>query len=169
MTHDRQFVEPPEGFRWASGGGSPFGDCNGIHVAPAETRGTICGRYGPGTLRAVRNGDTMCGSCGRVATARGIAVAVRLPDRPMWVVRVSEEPVPGAQDGRERAATANPPGTITGPGRARTAQDSAPPMPVDRVPHVDERFLLPSGEVKRFGDFTAADLRAALDAGKTRG
>ena len=44
------FVLPP-GYRWATGGGSPIGDCNGRHIAVDDgKRGTLCGRYGPASM-----------------------------------------------------------------------------------------------------------------------
>lgn len=79
-------VAAPEGLRWATGGGSPIGGCNGIHLAPEDERGTLCGAYGPANVSTVVAGDRICGSCARVAAARGVTVAHRLPDRPSWIV-----------------------------------------------------------------------------------
>lgn len=63
MADERRAVAgPPQGLRWATGGGSTIGGCNGLHLAKADQRGTLCGRYGPATPTA-RVGDTVCGSC----------------------------------------------------------------------------------------------------------
>lgn len=57
----------PEGLRWATGGGDPIGECNGYHLAPLDTRGTICGRYGPHTPLDPPTDTKICGNCARIA------------------------------------------------------------------------------------------------------
>lgn len=60
-------VSAPKGLRWANGGGSQIGGCNGYHLAKVEIRGTICGRYGPDTLVDPQKGQRICGNCARIA------------------------------------------------------------------------------------------------------
>ncbi len=62
----------PAGLRWANGGGSNWGDCNGRHIAPVELLGTLCGRIAPNTIATdpTRPADTVCRSCLRVLAAR---------------------------------------------------------------------------------------------------
>lgn len=61
-------VEAPEGLRWATGGGSAIGGCNGGHLAPdTGVAGTLCGRYGPYTPLNPRHGTRICGNCARIA------------------------------------------------------------------------------------------------------
>lgn len=60
-------VYAPDGFRWANGGGSPIGGCNGYHLASEGVRGTLCGRFGPYTPPNPRIGAKICGSCARIA------------------------------------------------------------------------------------------------------
>lgn len=59
----------PDGYRWASGGGSQIGECNGVHIAPNDQRGTICGRYGPATIRPGAD-QRVCGNCVRIVKTR---------------------------------------------------------------------------------------------------
>lgn len=56
----------PDGLRWANGGGSPIGECNGLHLARKDVRGTQCGRYGPHDTTALV-GNRICGNCARIA------------------------------------------------------------------------------------------------------
>lgn len=56
----------PFGMRWATGGGSSLGGCNGLHLARGDRRGTLCGLIGPHTPKAYV-GSTICGSCARIA------------------------------------------------------------------------------------------------------
>jgi hypothetical protein len=67
MTEMRRTA--PEGLRWATGGGSPLGDCNIHHLAKAEIRGTLCGRYGPHTPPDPTTNTRVCRSCERVYKA----------------------------------------------------------------------------------------------------
>lgn len=61
-------IAAPDGLRWANGGGSNVGECNGWHLAPVETSGTICGRYGPHTIEVLpKRGTKICGNCARIA------------------------------------------------------------------------------------------------------
>jgi hypothetical protein len=59
----------PTGFRWATGGGSEIGGCNGLHIAPEDKRGTLCGLYGPATPEP-RVGTKICSRCARLAHRR---------------------------------------------------------------------------------------------------
>jgi hypothetical protein len=60
-------MQAPEGMRWANGGGSLIGGCNGYHLATITTRGTLCGRYAPATISDPPSGTRICGSCARIA------------------------------------------------------------------------------------------------------
>ena len=66
-TGPRVSVAAPQGLRWATGGGSRIGDCNGFHLALPHKRGTICGRYGPETPPNPSRRVLICGSCARIA------------------------------------------------------------------------------------------------------
>jgi hypothetical protein len=57
----------PGGMRWATGDGSPIGDCNGYHLARGRKLGTLCGRYGPSTPPDPSWSQVICGSCARIA------------------------------------------------------------------------------------------------------
>jgi hypothetical protein len=58
-------VTAPQGLRWATGGGSSIGACNGYHLAQPDIRGTLCGRYGPHTPPDPQKGQRICGNCAR--------------------------------------------------------------------------------------------------------
>lgn len=57
----------PEGLRWATGGGTVIGGCNGVHLAKADISGTLCGLYGPATTIGPQPGYVICGNCARIA------------------------------------------------------------------------------------------------------
>lgn len=65
--YSREKREAPAGLRWATGGGSSIGDCNGYHLAHEGPRGTLCGRYGPATPPDPPADYSICGSCARIA------------------------------------------------------------------------------------------------------
>jgi hypothetical protein len=60
----------PEGLRWGNGGGSIIGGCNGYHIAPKATRGTLCGLYAPATIAPPPPGERICGNCSRILRSR---------------------------------------------------------------------------------------------------
>lgn len=82
MSGNAAIVHLPEGYRWATGGGSPIGDCNGRHIAVDDgTPGTLCGRYGPATMRDPQpprypGDDAPCKVCLRSLAAREAKASV---------------------------------------------------------------------------------------------
>lgn len=66
MTREPRRAAPPD-LRWATGGGSAIGDCNGYHLATTKQRGTLCGRYGPVTPPNPPSDFAICGTCARIA------------------------------------------------------------------------------------------------------
>lgn len=60
-------IAAPRGYRWATGGGSVFGDCNMRHLAYENKVGTLCGRMGPADMPDAEPGARICGTCARVA------------------------------------------------------------------------------------------------------
>lgn len=57
----------PTGMRWATGGGSQIGGCNGYHLARIGIMGTLCGRFGPHNAPDPSLGTRICGACARLA------------------------------------------------------------------------------------------------------
>lgn len=80
----------PDGMRWANGGGSLIGGCNGWHLAPLDQSGTICGLYGPATRGVLpQPGDRICGNCARIAKIpREIPRPLQHNPEPLKVVKV---------------------------------------------------------------------------------
>ncbi len=60
-------VAAPSGLRWATGGGSIYGGCNGLHLAQKGRTGTLCGQIGPATPLDPEQGERICGNCSRIA------------------------------------------------------------------------------------------------------
>jgi hypothetical protein len=68
------YTSAPPGLRWANGGGSPIGECNGWHLARLDISGTLCGRFGPNTPKhGPEKGERICGSCARIAKVPRVA------------------------------------------------------------------------------------------------
>lgn len=77
FAEDAIAMRLPDGYRWATGGGiGQIDGCNGRHIAIDDgRRGTLCGRYGPGSMKDPKpprypGDDTPCKSCLRSLRSR---------------------------------------------------------------------------------------------------